>query len=235
MSFTCTDLGDVLQVLLSDLQSDGLTFSVSRERQRRQTSMGNQIPRINLPPSLFGSLMSPNVGVFFTFYATPIFFPLAEGTRSDIIIGTPVIGATVANVMFRDLEENVTVVFQLQNTVSNTYIDHCNLNLFTSITMPLLCSCRLWRQDVFHGMKVLQVRSNLKSQWLFLLSLGRKNHALYCLYTDGMGNWTTEGCVASGGGSDSAGIVTCSCNHLTNFAVQVVSHLLWHDNSVYIA
>lgn len=77
---------------------------------------------------------------------------------------------------------------------------------------------------MFHGMKVLQVRSNLKSQWLFPLPLGRKNHALYCLYTDGMGNWTTEGCVASGGGPDSAGIVTCSCNHLTNFAVQVVSH-----------
>ena len=117
-------MGDVLQVPLSNLQLDGLTFSASRERQRRQTSMGNQIPRINLPPSLFGSLMSPNVGVFFTFYATPIFFPLAEGTRSDIIIGTPAIGATVANVMLRDLEENVTVVFQLQNTVSNTYIDH---------------------------------------------------------------------------------------------------------------
>ena len=34
----------------------------------------------------------------------------------------PVIGASVANVTVRELEENVTVVFQLQNTVSALYV-----------------------------------------------------------------------------------------------------------------
>lgn len=49
----------------------------------------------------------------------------------------------------------------------------------------------------------------------------QEQHALLC--TGGVGNWTTEGCVISGGGPNSAGTVTCSCNHLTNFAVRVVS------------
>ena len=44
-----------------------------------------------------------------------------------------------------------------------------------------------------------------------------------CGDVGGRGNWTTEGCVISGGGPDSTGTVTCSCNHLTNFGVQVVS------------
>ena len=35
----------------------------------------------------------------------------------------------------------------------------------------------------------------------------------------------------SGGGPDSTGTVACSCNHLTNFAVQVVSvcTVMWHS------
>ena len=37
-----------------------------------------------------------------------------------------------------------------------------------------------------------------------------------------MQNWTSEGCVTVVGEN---GIVSCSCNHLTNFAVLVVSAL----------
>ena len=37
-----------------------------------------------------------------------------------------------------------------------------------------------------------------------------------------MQNWTSEGCVTVVG---EKGIVSCSCNHLTNFAVLVVSAL----------
>ena len=48
-------------------------------------------------------------------------------------------------------------------------------------------------------------------------------HCTVVMYTGGQGNWSTEGCVTTGGGPDSTGSVTCSCNHLTNFAVQVVS------------
>ena len=51
---------------------------------------------------------------------------------------------------------------------------------------------------------------------------------LLVMCTGGQGNWSTEGCMISGGGPDSTGSVTCSCNHLTNFAVQVVSECIVH-------
>ncbi len=40
------------------------------------------------------------------------------------------------------------------------------------------------------------------------------------LITGGRGNWTTNGCKLE---SDKDGVVTCSCSHLTNFAVLLVS------------
>ena len=86
------------------------------------------------------------------------------------MIGTPVIGAIVANAVLRDLEENVTVVFQLQNTVSSNHrrvqslYFQCNTTVF---------SCRLWRQHVFHGMKVLLVRGN------YLVHLGKIMMIMY--------------------------------------------------------
>ena len=36
-------------------------------------------------------------------------------------------------------------------------------------------------------------------------------------------NWTTEGCVTTAVSDD--GVVTCECNHLTNFAILVVRPL----------
>ena len=106
----------IFQVLLTNLQSDGTTFAAPREPQ--QSVPEDQGPSIALPPSLFNNLITRDVGVFFTHYATAVFFPLAEGIREDIVIGTSVIGASVANVTVRNLENNITVVFQLQNTVS---------------------------------------------------------------------------------------------------------------------
>ena len=106
----------IFQVPLANLQSDGTTFAAPREPQQNITE--DQGPSIVLPPSLFMNLTTRDIGVFFTHYATPVFFPLAEGTRPDIVIGTSVIGASVANVTVRNLENNVTVVFQLQDTVS---------------------------------------------------------------------------------------------------------------------
>ena len=121
----CPTLFTLLQVPLSNLQSGGSNFTLRREVQQNVTEdLG---PSITLPPSLFTNLTSPHVGVFFTYYPTAVFFPLAQGTHSDIIIGTPVIGASVANVTVRELKENVTVVFQLQNTVSALYV--CDMAL----------------------------------------------------------------------------------------------------------
>ena len=101
---------------LVNLQSDGTTFAAPRKPQ--QNISEDQSPRIALPPSLFMNLITRDVGVFFAHYTTAVFFPLAEGTQSDIRIGTSVIGASVANVTVRNLENNITGVFKLQDTVS---------------------------------------------------------------------------------------------------------------------
>ena len=97
----------------TNLLSGGTTFTAPQ-----QNITEDQSPSIALPPSLFINLTRPMIGVFFTHYATAVFFPLAEGTREDIVIGTSVIGASVANITVRNLENNITVVFQLRNTVS---------------------------------------------------------------------------------------------------------------------
>ena len=101
----------------TNLLSGGTTFSAPQQNITEDQPAG---PSIALPPSLFMNLTTLDVGVFFTHYATPVFFPLAEGTRSDIVIGTSVIGASVANVTVRNLENNITVVFQLRTTVSTS-------------------------------------------------------------------------------------------------------------------
>lgn len=94
---------------------------MNRKRRKRQesSSTNDDYPRVTLPPSLFESLSS-EVGVFFILYNDPVFFPLAEGVRPDIEIGSPVIGATVVDVTpIVELEDNVTIVFQLENAVSS--------------------------------------------------------------------------------------------------------------------
>ena len=43
-------------------------------------------------------------------------------------------------------------------------------------------------------------------------------------FSGGIGNWSTDGCNTSAAGSEYPSNVTCYCDHLTNFAVIVVSH-----------
>ena len=45
-------------------------------------------------------------------------------------------------------------------------------------------------------------------------------HQNMLCYTDGEGNWTSEGCTTI---DDGSGVIQCNCTHLTNFAVLVVS------------
>ena len=85
-------------------------------RKRRQTF---DAPAIMLPQSLYDNISSP-IGMFFTFYATPDFFPLAEGSQGNQFIGTPVIGAMVAGTEgFGNLQESVTILLRLENSVSS--------------------------------------------------------------------------------------------------------------------
>ena len=54
------------------------------------------------------------VGIFFSYYTTPILFPLAVGndTNSSDVVDSAVIGASVAGTELRDLNNNVTIVLQ---------------------------------------------------------------------------------------------------------------------------
>ena len=45
-------------------------------------------------------------------------------------------------------------------------------------------------------------------------------------YTDGEGNWTSEGCTTI---DDGSGVIHCNCTHLTNFAILVVSVRPFND------
>ena len=79
------------------------------------------ISRVLLPPSLFEPLSDEVIGLFFLFYESASFFPVAgvpNITSSDIMtrIGSPVVAATVVTTnqtSFSDLREPVTIVLRL--------------------------------------------------------------------------------------------------------------------------
>ena len=94
---------------------------------------------------------------------------------------------------------------------NNIYI--CMQMLF----MYILSILRLQKCSAHHGMKMLLVR-----YWLHFITVAFQLQVPSLIfYKDGNGNWTNSGCSTSGPSSD--GIITCSCNHLANFALLVVS------------
>ncbi len=113
------------QVPVTDVSSNGARRSPlarSRGRGKRQEPTDDVYPMITFPQSFFESFSGSEFRVFFTRYATALFFPLAGGTRQGIEIGTPVIGARVVGVTpVPDLEDNVTITFQLANAVCQAY------------------------------------------------------------------------------------------------------------------
>ena len=72
---------------------------------------------ITLLQSLFEDLDNASASVFFTLYETAVFFPLAEGSQEDTTVGTSVIAAAVAGRDITNLQENVTILLQLENPV----------------------------------------------------------------------------------------------------------------------
>ena len=79
-----------------------------------------------LPQSLFEDLGNASASVFFTLYETAVFFtlyetavffPLAEGSQEDATVGTSVIAAAVAGMYITNLQENITILLQLENPV----------------------------------------------------------------------------------------------------------------------
>ena len=54
------------------------------------------------------------VGIFFSYYTTPILFPLAveNDTNSTDVVDSAIIGASVAGTELRNLSTNITIVLQ---------------------------------------------------------------------------------------------------------------------------
>ena len=66
-------------------------------------------PALNIPGQSGGE-----VGIFFSYYTTPILFPLAveNDTNSSDVVDSAVIGASVVGVKLRNLTNNITIVLQ---------------------------------------------------------------------------------------------------------------------------
>ena len=80
----------------------------------------DQDAAISLPPSLFAELDLLNtteVGIGFTFYETAALFPLAEGSPSNLTVGSSVVGALVGGQSFSGLQVPVTIFLQLTSQV----------------------------------------------------------------------------------------------------------------------
>ena len=85
----------------------------------------SQDASISLPPSLFAELELVNttiVGMGFTFYEMATLFPLPEGSPFDPTIGSPVIGALVADQSVSDLQDPVVISLRLTSQVCITLL-----------------------------------------------------------------------------------------------------------------
>ena len=81
---------------------------------------------ILLPPSLFEKTFdqdtNSSVGLFFVLYETAKLLPLANGSRENYTVGSPVIGATVIGQSINNLTEPITIKLELHNDVRNFFV-----------------------------------------------------------------------------------------------------------------
>ena len=78
----------------------------------------DSIALISLPSSLIALVETEDVNVIFTYYDTPTLFPLPREARSNLTVGSAVIGAIVANHSFVNLSEPVVILLRLLEFVS---------------------------------------------------------------------------------------------------------------------
>ena len=60
-----------------------------------------------------------------------------------------------------------------------------------------------------------------------LVFIHRSISSIHFFFTDGFGDWSSEGCVV-GDYNETDGTVTCNCNHLTSFSMLLVIITLHH-------
>ena len=79
-----------------------------------ETRITNNTISIPGPVLDFSGQSEGEVGIFFSYYTTPILFPLAveNDTNSSDVVDSAVIGASVAGTELHSLNTNVTIVLQ---------------------------------------------------------------------------------------------------------------------------
>ena len=154
---------------------------------------------ISLPASISNVTAADDINLAFTLYTQSTLFPIRDSIP-DTVVGSSVISASVDGIADgTTLSDNVTVNLRIVVEVSS--IEYCDMIMIIFYRMPQIF-------DVFIGILLQQVDN-------YYYSINFLN------FIDGRGNWSIDGCTTTVD-PDTNDIVTCSCNHLTNFACLVV-------------
>lgn len=139
--------------------------------------------------------------MFFALYTIPVLLPVRDGNKINAEIptktevGSCIIAAAVGQGLHFQKLKENITVIFKLVTPNVSLDKTCTVTVLDSYSVLLLWNIQMWIQG-----------SEVCVSWNFILQ-----------------NWTTEGCTANVNRIN--GTVTCSCNHLTNFAVLVVSAL----------
>ena len=160
---------------------------------------------IALPPLVFED-SEKDVGLVFTYYNSPSLFPLADknNSNSSTVVGTSVIGAIVGG---GNRTGNVTIILPFLLSVRMCYVKN------------VIRMCVYLYSRLHTTVQQLLVSAGISLETVF--NFGILNALLYRIFlAGGRGNWTTKGCTVN---SDlCSNIVSCTCDHLTNFGALVV-------------
>ena len=94
-----------------------------------------QVVALALPSTLFDDFLvnisavtnTTNGGIVFTFYETPVLFPLANGSDENDIIGSSIVGANIVGLednVIVDLADPVVILLRLNNQVGPLHISN---------------------------------------------------------------------------------------------------------------
>ncbi|CAI7989315.1 Adhesion G-protein coupled receptor G4, partial [Geodia barretti] len=119
---------------IEQLQTSGREFGATRDDKGITTLPGvtdGVLASIQLPGSLFSTDRVTNnsvgrgVGLVFSFFETPVLFPLANGTRADLQIRTSVIGTLIGGIPnISDLLDPIIITFQLEIDTEDEVIEN---------------------------------------------------------------------------------------------------------------
>ncbi|CAI8022065.1 Adhesion G-protein coupled receptor G4 [Geodia barretti] len=119
---------------IEQLQTSGREFSATRDDNGINTTSGvtdGVLASIQLPESLFSNDRVTNnpvgggVGLVFSFFETPVLFPLTNGTRADLQIRTSVIGALIGGIpTTSDLLDPIIITFQLEIDTEDEVVEN---------------------------------------------------------------------------------------------------------------